>query len=348
MNRKECISSLAQLGKIIKSIAEQQPWTGHELGVTLTEYNELVKVVNQQPVLNPWFTKENVLKSMYEWSNSLTEEKLSEFCAEYLFSQQPKNILLVMAGNIPLVGFHDVICVLLSGNRALCKLSSDDKTLLPAMTKLLTILNPDFEGSISFLTGPVTQIDAVIATGSDNSSLHFEQYFGKYPHLFRKNRTSVAVITGDENEAELEALGKDMFEYFGKGCRNVTHLLLPDGYDVNRIIANLIGYGNSINHNKYANNYDYNRAIFLMNKVTFLDNNFALFRESGSIHSPLSVIHYQFYSIPEEIELFLKDNYDSIQLVVGKDYVPFGHAQCPKLDDFADNLNTLSFLNSLN
>src|SRR5690606_18163769 len=189
--------------------------------------------------------------------------------------------------------------------------------------------------------------DAVIATGSDNSALYFESYFGKYPHIFRKNRTSVAVLNGTETETQLEALGQDMFAYFGMGCRNVTHLLLPTGYDVNKIFSAILPQSEVIQNNKYGNNYDYNKAVYLMNKIPLLDNNFVLFRESDELFSPLAMVHYQYYSSQVEVEQFIKENREKIQVIVGKNYTDFGTAQCPAWNYYADDVDTIAWLNKL-
>lgn len=348
MNKIDCIRSFTKLGQILSHVATENEWPGHEIGLTELEYKELINTINKQFQLNPWFVKDHVLQSINEWSNALTEERLIAFTFDSAFSDQPKNIAIIMAGNIPLVGFHDFLSVLLTGNNAVCKLSSDDKTLLPAISTVLCTINPEFNDRITFPAGPLKDIDAVIATGSDNSVMYFQQYFGKYPHIFRKNRTSVAILNGEESDEELQLLGKDMFDYFGRGCRNVSHLLVPNKYDINKVIGNLTDFGSIINHHKYANNYDYNRAIYLLNKIEFLDNNFALFRQSDTLNSPLSVIHYHFYNNDEEVNLYLKNHKDEIQAIIGSEYIPFGQAQCPKLDDFADNINTLKFLNALN
>ena len=254
------------------------------------------------------------------------------------------SVAIIMAGNIPLVGFHDFLCVLLSGNKAVCKLSSDDKTLLPALGEHLISFVPEIKEDIMFTTGRIGPVDAVIATGSDNSLTYFESYFGKYPHIFRKNRTSVAVFSGNETEDEIKELGKDIFRYFGLGCRNVSHIILPTGFELPRFFEAIIDYGEIIHNNKYGNNYDYNKAVYLMNQHKLLDNNFVLLRESEELFSPLSMIHYHFYDDVSEVETYLKEHQEKIQVVVGDNFLPFGQAQCPKLDDYADGVDVMRFL----
>ena len=284
---------------------------------------------------------------MRSLGSQLTNEKLEEWVAPYSFSETPKKVAIIMAGNIPLVGFHDFLSVLISGNSAVCKLSSDDKSLLPALVDCLIKFFPEVKDRITFTIGRIGEVDAVIATGSDNSLTYFNQYFGKYPHIFRKNRTSVAVIRGDESKEDFNALGHDIFDYFGLGCRNVSHLFLPQGFELKRFFEGIIGHSNVINHNKYGNNYDYNKAIFLMNQHVLFDNNFVLLRESNLLFSPLSMVHYQFYEKQEEIDAYLHTFQDKIQVVVGKNYTPFGNAQNPILSDYADGVDTLKFLNGL-
>ena len=249
-----------------------------------------------------------------------------------------------MAVNIPLVGFHDFLCVLLSGNRIMCKLSSEDKLLLPALSKILIHLDSGFEGYISFSEGNILNFDAVIATGSTNSLDHFIQYFSKYPHLFRGSRTSLAVITGNESDEELGELGKDLFHYYGRGCRNVSHILLPKNYSLNRIFEAIVGYGEVVNNKKYGNNYDYYKSIHLMNLEKFLDNNFVLVKESQELFSPLAMIYYSFYSNENEAKDFISKHEGNIQCIVGSNFTPFGKAQAPALADYADAIDTMAWL----
>lgn len=347
MEREELIKGFVQLGKLMVALGEGKHWNDFSIGVTEQEYNELITVINKQAGFNGWFKKENVLKSIYSLGTQLTEEKLNSWLSEYSFSEEPKKIGLIMAGNIPLVGFHDFLCVLLSGNIAVCKLSSDDKTLLPALAFHLIQFVPSVKERIVFTHGKIGDVDAVIATGSDNSLQYFEQYFGKYPHIFRRNRTSVAIISGNETKEDFNALGHDIFDYFGLGCRNVSHLLIPRGFDLNRFFEGIIGHSEVVNHHKYANNYDYNKAVYLLNKQQLLDNHFVLLRESKALFSPLSMVHYQYYDNENDIKTFLETHKDQIQAIVGQNYIPFGMSQCPMLNDYADGIDTLRFLETV-
>lgn len=347
MEQSAIIKGFTQLGKVMVSLGKGEDWGGFELGVTEAEYHKLVKTINQQIIHNGWFTKENVRKSLFALGSQLTEEQLSTWLQNYSYSQSPKRVAIIMAGNIPLVGFHDFLCVLLSGNIALCKLSSDDKHLLPVLIEVLLQFEPGLKNRVEVTVGKMENIEAVIATGSNNSMKYFEQYFGKYPHIFRQNRTSVAILNGNETKDDLAMLGNDIFDYFGLGCRNVSHLLIPEEFNINRIFEAIIDHNEVVNNNKYGNNYDYNKAVFLMNKEELLDNNFVLFKETPELHSPLAMVYYHRYSNQSEVEKYLELNQGSIQAIVGEGYINFGEAQCPGLDDYADGIDTMLWLNQL-
>ncbi len=316
------------------------------MGCTEEEYNRIVKTVNQQVQYNGWFISDNVRMSLRALGEQLVIDKLNSWGGGQ-YSDTSKKILVVMAGNIPLVGFHDFLTVLISGHSVACKLSSDDNKLLPELAGLLLQFVPELKQRIEFVAGKATGFEAVIATGSDNSATYFELYFGSYPHVFRKNRTSIAVLDGTESQEEMSRLGDDVFSYFGLGCRNVTHLMVPKGYDLNKFFSGIHAHSEVINNNKYGNNYDYNKAVYLMNQHQLLDNNFVLLRESDELFSPLSMIHYHYYVSEEEVARYLEDHAEEIQVVVGKKYTDFGQAQRPALDDYADGFDTLSWLNNL-
>lgn len=329
------------------ALGENKEWEGFSTGVTKEEYIALTDLVDKQVHYNGWFTAHNVRQSLLNLGLQLTKEGLTIWSANYSFSKSPKRVAIIMAGNIPLVGFHDFLCVLMSGNTAVCKLSSDDKLLLPALGEQLKQFVPGSENRMEFTLGRIGTVDAVIATGSNNSLKYFNEYFGKYPHIFRKNRTSLAVLDGTESKEELEKLGVDIFSYFGLGCRNVSHLLVPKGYNLNHFFEGIIGQSEVINNNKYANNYDYQKAVYLLNKHALLDNNFVLLRESSELFSPLGMIHYHYYEDAHDIEQYLEAHKKDLQVVVGKGYEAFGHAQCPGLNDYADGLDVMQWLNSL-
>lgn len=347
MKKETVIGVLVQLGKLFRALGNEQPWDGFTTGLTEEEYVQLQRLIAKEQVLNPWFTKDSVAHALKSLGEMLQPEVLEPFAGKYEWAQQSRRVAIIMAGNIPLVGFHDVMCVLLSGHKALCKLSSSDARLLPAFAQIMYQWNPSLKDLLICSVGPLKDMDAVIATGSDNSANYFESYFGKYPHIFRKNRTSVAVLDGSETPEELTALGEDMFRYFGLGCRNVSKLLVPHDFNLDPVFEAIVPYGDIVNHHKYANNYDYNRTIYLMNNMPFLDNNFCLLREEEGLFSPLSVFFVQRYTDRTEADNFLAVNAGSIQTVVGHNYHSFGSAQTPAIDDFADGIDTMKWLEML-
>ncbi|MDC0099475.1 MAG: acyl-CoA reductase [Crocinitomicaceae bacterium] len=347
MKQEEIIKGFEQLGVLMTSLGENKDWENFSVGVTESEYLSLQTLINRQVSYNGWFTKENVRGSLLKLGSNLIYSDLLNWASSYTFSNEPRTIAVIMAGNIPLVGFHDFLSVLVSGNKIVAKLSSDDKTLLPALGQHLIEFIPGLKERIVFTSGRIGEIDAVIATGSDNSMQYFEQYFGKYPNIFRKNRTSIAVLKGDETEDDIKSLGSDIFDYFGLGCRNVSYLLLPEGFELSRFFEGVISYGEVIHNNKYGNNYDYNKAVYLMNKLEILDNNFCLLRESNELFSPLSMIHYQFYKDQSDIDNYIKEHESKIQVVVGRDYLDYGQAQCPGFNDYADGVDVMQWLNKL-
>lgn len=301
---------------------------------------------------NPWFTDENVKRSLIGIAQYLQEDKLRKWVSAYTLNpKEPKTVALVMAGNIPLVGFHDLLCVLISGHYAQLKLSSKDSKLIQYLIKHLIWFEPEFEKAITIKENKLENFDAVIATGSDNSARYFEYYFGKYPNIIRKNRTSCVILSGNESDAEIEALGEDIFSYFGLGCRNVSKAYVPKGYDFAKILSKWESYKDIIHHHKYCNNYDYQKSILLVNQVKFLDNGFILLQENEKLVSPISVLYYEYYSDQTNLENKLKSNQDKTQCIVGSNpaaTVTFGKAQYPEVWDYADNVDTLKFFESLN
>jgi len=331
----------------MRNIGENKPWESFDIGITASEYDEFNALMGTLKHHNGWFTEEMIRKAIGNLGESLNKENLEQWCDQYTFSKKPKTIAVIMAGNIPLVGFHDFLCVLLSGNRIMAKMSSEDDKLLPVLAEFLICFYPEVKDFISFSDRNMKGFDAVIATGSNSSFLHFEQYFSKYPHIFRKNRTSIAILDGTESESQLKALGDDIFDFFGRGCRSVSHLLLPRSFEINKVFEHIVHQGAVINNKKYGNNYDYNKAVHLMNQEKLLDNNFVLLKETKLLSSPLGMLYYHFYDDVDEINSYCEEHKDSIQCRVGAGGLPFGTAQSPKLNDYADNVDTMQWLNSL-
>jgi hypothetical protein len=304
---------------------------------------------------NAWFTAEETSKAVKGIADMLNEGNVGKWFSS-LGSEptsSPKKIGLVLAGNLPLVGFHDVLAVLATGHIALIKLSSQDNKLIPCLLDKLKEYEPAFSEQLIF-TERLDGFDAVIATGSNNSSRYFEYYFSKVPHIIRKNRNSVAVLTGQETTDELYLLGHDIFDYFGLGCRNVSKIYVPEGYNFNTFFESIEVYKNVFNHHKYANNYDYNKSIYLINNEKHYDNGFLLVKKDMRLTSPLAVLHYEEYSNMDQVENTLEAAAEQIQCVVTKQnlnlspqQVEFGGSQRPRLWDYADGINTLDFLRSL-
>lgn len=309
----------------------------------------LDEVIEQASYKNPWFTIDNIRLSFEGLIHYLEENKINTWHAKYNFSRiSPKKVGVVMAGNIPMVGIHDMICVLISGHKIMAKLSSQDDVLIPFIVDELIKIEPEFKDCIEFVD-LLKGMDAVIATGSDNTARYFDYYFSKFPNIIRKNRTSIAVLNGDESTDELHNLGHDLFSYFGLGCRNVSKLFLPEGYDIKNLIPHFEYYKQLGDHNKYSNNYYYNKSIFLVNLSIHLDNGFVLFQQNENLVSPISVIFYNYYTDLKELKEQLFSVQEKIQCVVSnmdllENHVKFGKAQMPEIWDYADNIDTMDFL----
>jgi hypothetical protein len=344
MHLKQRIEAFVQLGEFIKRHFNEAP---HEKEANL--HLGLKELIKMAEIYNGWFIERFQKHAMLNIADMLQETELLTISKEVPEkNDHPKTIAIICAGNIPMVAFHDILCVLLSGNNALIKLSSDDNVLLPFFLKLLVHYEPEFEKQITFSDGKLSNFNAVIATGSNNTAGYFEYYFGKYPNIIRKNRSSVAVLNGTETKDELSLLGKDVFYYFGLGCRNVSQLLVPENWEPSAFFEAMFDYAFVVDNKKYGNNYDYNRAVYLLGSEPFLDNNFLILKADNQIHAPISVVFYFTYKNEEELKNFLKEKESEIQCVLGKDYIPFGNSQSPVITDYADNVNTLKFLLHLN
>ena len=340
MNIENQVLGLTRLSDYIKDFLAKNP----------ADYNEndqdFELLLRKSEIENPWFTAENQKFAFKQWADLLTEENINNWLKEYSISKISKRVGLIMAGNIPLVGFHDVVSVVLSNHIPVIKLSSKDKYMIPFLLKKWKEFS-DNQVEYEFVER-LENFDAVIATGSNNTARYLEYYFKNHLHIIRKNRTSVAVLKGDETPEELQLLAKDIFQYFGLGCRNVTRLFIPQDFIIDRLFESFVGYHDIINHNKYANNYEYNRAVYLLNMDKFWDNNFVMLKEDDKLFSPLSVINFSYSSL-DEAKNFINENEENIQCVVAKDElgldsIRFGQAQNPGLDTYADNVDTMKFL----
>lgn len=298
---------------------------------------------------NGWYTPEQVYFAVQSWAYALTQDNLEKWLSAYdIREHEPKTIGLILAGNIPLVGFHDFLCVLMSGHKALVKLSSNDQKILPFLAKYLIAVDERLSTLIEFNEGKLAGFDAVIATGSNNTARYFEYYFKDKPAIIRKNRNSVAVLDGGESKEQMIALGEDIFRYFGLGCRSVSKIFIPKGYNFDLFFNGMFPYQDVIKYEKYANNYDYNKAVFLMSNFKLLDNEFLTIKEDTGYASPISSVFYEYYESLPEIKARLKNDEDQIQCIVSNNLIensiPFGKTQKPELWDYADDVDTMIFL----
>ncbi|CAM4134995.1 acyl-CoA reductase [Gillisia limnaea] len=314
-------------------------------------FDQMLEQIDMAVHYNGWFTRENVLFSLEEWDKALSEENLEKWLKSYNFQEESKTVGLVMAGNVPLVGFHDFISVLLSGHKVLVKLSSNDKKLLPILANYLVSINPEFSDKIEFTDGRMNNFDAIIATGSNNTARYFEYYFRNKPSIIRKNRNSVAILTGNETQEELKLLAEDIFRYFGLGCRNVSKLYVPQDYNFDSFFNAVLPWAHLMDHAKYANNYDYNKAVYLMSEFKLLDNGFLILKEDPGFGSPIATLFYERYTNKDALLETLQAERENLQCVVSQDLmeseVSYGATQHPKLWEYADNVDTLTFLQNL-
>jgi len=359
MTIKERKNSLKSLGKFLSQFTTGGIVKKKDIPHNDPFFDALKMLIDRAHEHNPWFTRENVLYALQTWADTLQPDKIDKWFENENFKEQPepKKVGVIMAGNIPLVGFHDFLSVLASGHHIKAKLSSNDKYLLPLLAKYLIALNPKYKEKITFVDGHLKDIDAVIATGSNNTARYFDYYFGKYPHIIRKNRNSVAVLDGTETPEDLSLLADDIMRYFGLGCRNVSKIFVPVNYDFNPLFKALLKYKDLINYQKYANNYDYNKAVYLMSvdkdiRDSLLDNDLVLLKKDTGYASPIGTLFYEKYKDLDEVKSILEHDADKIQAVVSKipqlpQAIPFGTTQQPQLWDYADGVNTVQFLNNL-
>jgi hypothetical protein len=338
MDLTERIKAFSDLGVVLRDALDCKP---------VKYSSQLINLIDTQHLKNPWFTPSNVRMAIQSIARELTYENLTRWTDLYPAMKEKRKPIcvgLIMAGNIPLAGFHDFLSTLITGNSLIAKTSSKDVDLIRFIGDILSDLNPGFRDKIEFTEGTLSGFDAVIATGSDNSSRYFEYYFGKYPGIIRKNRNSVALIQGDETETELRLLGTDVLSYFGLGCRNISKVYVPRGYDFSIMIKSWDHFSSLTKHIKYVRNYDFNKAVYLVNREKFIDTGFLLLRENQSIQSPVTVLHFENYDSLEEVHKDIEKNREKIQCIVGRNNIPFGLAQSPALWDYADGKDTIEFI----
>ena len=335
---KNRIKALEKLGRYLSRISEED-----------TQYEPFFYAIDRAQLQNAWFEKKACIEAIKSWGAALRLNNIKQWESKYQLKENnaPKTIAVIMAGNIPLVGLHDLVSIWISGNKALVKCASKDNILIP----FIVSFDPLFQSQTTFTDKQLVGFDAVIATGSNNAARYFDYYFSKYPHIIRKNKNGIAVLNGSETQDDMTNLGKDMLQYYGLGCRNVSKLYLPKGFDLNMIFGGLFPYANIIEMNKYANNYDYNKAVYLMSEFEFVENGFFMLREEQTISSPIATGHYEFYYELDPLKSHLQEQQESIQCVVSntdiEGAIPFGEAQNPQLWDYADGIDTLEFLKNL-
>ena len=359
MNINKRLSAFAKLGRFLNSIYEDSDYNSisKELFLEIDIFNEFIIETKNSTKHNAWFTENYIKLAILSIAANLNEKDLKKWILnEDLINadinREPKNIGVVLPGNIPLVGFHDFLCVLISGNKFIGKLSSNDKYLLPAISNVLINIEPGFKDYITFTENYLSNADAIIATGSNNSSRYFEYYFSKYSHIIRRNRNSIAVLNGNETLAELKELCKDIFLYYGLGCRNVSKIYVPLNYSFNNLLIAAEDFNFITENSKYFNNYNFNKAILVINKTKHIDNGFVLFKEGIPLYSPVSIINYEYYKDVNTLKNIINSENENIQCVVSNDAsfdsaIRFGTSQNPKLLDYSDGINVIKFLQNI-
>ncbi|MBC7607019.1 MAG: acyl-CoA reductase [Burkholderiales bacterium] len=352
MSQNDKKKSFIELGKFLGQFSQNETTKNPAVlnnDLFFDAFDDLIKLSQSH---NGWYTPEQVYFAIASWSAALTEENFKTWLSSYHFENvKPKTVGLILAGNIPLVGFHDFLSVIMAGHKVMVKTSSNDQHLLPFLAKYLIVVLPELEAHIEFVEGKLESFDAVIATGSNNTSRYFDYYFKDKPSIIRKSRNSVAILNGQESKTQMVALGEDVFRYFGLGCRNVSKIFVPKDYNFDLFFNGMFAYQDVILYEKYANNYDYNKAVFLMSNFKLLDNEFLIIKEDPSYASPISSIFYEFYDSIAALKIKLENDKDQIQCVVSNHLIdksiPFGTTQQPALWDYADEVDTLKFLISI-
>ncbi|MCB0792151.1 MAG: acyl-CoA reductase [Flavobacteriales bacterium] len=343
--------AVVRAGHVCGLLAEGHAWPGHACGLVEEEYAQFDRVVRNAHTLNGWFVEEEVRHALGGLSEMLAADRVDRWLQAYpTLAEGPavsRLVGVVMAGNVPFVGFHDLLCVLLSGHRARVKCSAQDAGLTPALLRMAVAFLPELTERVAIVQDKLGRVDALIATGSDNTARYFHHYFADVPRIVRRNRVSVALLDGTETDAELAALGEDIFRYFGLGCRNVSKIFVPHDLDLDRFFKAIYPWNAIIHHAKYANNYDYHRALWLLEGQAFLENGFLLLKEEKALTSPVGSVYYERYRDAKEVEETLVALTASVQCRVGHGHVPFGRAQYPGPESYADGVDTLAFLKGL-
>lgn len=352
MQLQERINAFVKLGDFIRQFSNEAIQKNENLEHNDLFFDGFKHQLKLAEAHNGWFTSENITFALNSWAEALTLDTISKWLQPYNIDiTAPKQVAIIMAGNIPLVGFHDFLSVLITGHDVLVKQSSNDKHLLPFLSRYLEYVAPQFKGKINFTDEKVEGFDAVIATGSNNTARYFEYYFKDRPCIIRNNRNSVAVLTGNESETDLKNLSEDIFRYYGLGCRNVSKLFVPKGYDFNPFFEAIYHWNSIIDKAKYANNYDYNKAVYLMSEFDILENGFFMIKEDESYASPIATAFYEYYDDADALKEKLTADNNQIQCIVSNGFIEneinFGQTQKPQLWDYADSVDSVKFLLSI-
>ncbi len=350
MNNKQIekrINAFSKLGQLLSS------YLNHQMPNNSPTYNAIEKAILQAEDENPWFTRKFILQAIGNIVLWLDEKKLFHWLSNYDFdSLKPGKIGVITAGNIPLAGFHDMMSVLLSGHLFVGKLSHKDKKLMELMAQLLVLNDPDLKKRIFLHEKNLKSCDAIIATGSNNTNRYFDFYFSHIPHIFRKSRKGIGIISGKEATDQLQLLTNDMLDYFGLGCRNITKLYVPEKYDFSILLNELNKKQEYLLHNKYVNNYEYYKALFALSKENVIKSNVALLVENSSIAPPVACVYFEYYENKSFLLQALENIKNETQCIVSEngwlaDSIPFGKTQTPLVNEYADRIDTMLFLTGI-
>jgi len=341
------------------------------LGKRLLEEDDYYMAVAKRCAYeNPWFTVENIQLATRSIANAyLSEPHLRKWMDHYKLGAipLPKNVALVLSGQTPLEGFHDVLCVFVMGHYSQIKLADSDKYLLPYLVKLMKEKDEasrredrDMFAKYFEFVERLKDFDAVIAANSNKKSdRYFKTYFGKYPHIIRQQKNGVAILEGKETSEDLKALAKDVFQYFGLSNRSVAKLYVPKDYDFQLLLEVFHQHNKLVLNSKYKNNFDYNTALLMMNSVPYLSNGAIVLKEDTAFQSRIATLHYEFYTDKKVLVNTLLESEDAIACVVSiqdlpkgleeKEIVtiPFGTAHELDLMNYGDGVDTMDFLLTL-
>ncbi|MFL2622293.1 MAG: acyl-CoA reductase [Flavobacteriaceae bacterium] len=348
-HKKNIIKELVSLGRFLNQFSTEKPSRCPTIVNNNIFFDGFIDQLKLASKFNGWFTKENICFALKQWSQLLKEKSLVQWLSNYPNSNsQPKTIALIMAGNIPLVGFHDFLACVVTGHNLIIKQSSNDRHLLPFIASYLTHEESLIKSKIKFVDNKIEKFDAVIATGNNNTARYFNAYFKNKPSIIRNNRNSIAILNGNESENDLKNLSNDIFRYYGLGCRSVSKIYVPKNYDFNMLFKAVYKWHPVINVRKYLNNYDYNKAVYIMSKFDIIENGFLMLKEDLRLSSPIATLFYEYYDNVSELKSKLKTISSEIQCIVANGFnskeIKFGSTQSPALKDYADGVNTVDFL----